>query len=269
MRCLVRAARAALLAALVCACKPPSPSPPLRVAAASDLESAFTAVGAAYEKKTGQKVTFSFQATGLLEKQIAEGAPFDVFAAANVSFVDDAVAAGACYADSKQMYARGRVVMWVAKGDPPATVADLADPKWQRIALANPDHAPYGKAAQQAMKSAGILDAMKAKLVFGENVRQTFQFAQSGNADVAFVALSLATDTKEGKYTPVPAELHEPIDQAIVACKGAAAQASGAPNAAQGSSPRAFIAYVSSPEGRAIMNQYGFVLPGESVAGMK
>jgi molybdate transport system substrate-binding protein len=257
------------LLTLAVACKGRSEVPPLRVAAASDLESAFTAVGAAYEKKTGQKVTFSFQATGLLEKQIAEGAPFDVFAAANVSFVDDAVKSGACYGDSKQMYARGRVVMWVSKGEPPATVGDLADPKWQRIALANPDHAPYGKAAQQALKAANVEGAVKPRLVFGENVRQTFQFAQSGNADVAFVALSLATDTKEGKYTPVPAELHEPIDQAIVACKGAAAQAAGAPNAAQGSAPRSFIAYVNSPEGRAIMNQYGFVLPSESVAGMK
>jgi molybdate transport system substrate-binding protein len=244
--------------------------PPLRVAAAADLETAFTAVGAAWEKKTGQKVTFSFQATGLLEKQIAEGAPFDVFAAANVSFVDDAVAAGACYADSKQLYGRGRVVMWVPKGDPPAAVADLADAsRWQHVAIANPDHAPYGKAAQQALRSAGVLDAMKSRLVFGENVRQAYQFAQSGNADVSFVALSLATDSKEGKYTVVPAELHDPIDQGIVACKGAAAQAAGAPNAGAGSPARAFIAYLMSPEGRAIMNQYGFALPGESVAGAK
>lgn len=243
------------------ACRKSAAPAPVRVAAAADLALAFEALDAG--------AVYSFGSSGLLAKQLAEGAPFDVFAAANVSFVDDAIASGACYADSKQMYGRGRVVMWVAQGDPPATVADLAGAKWRRIALANPDHAPYGKAAQQALKSAGLADQVKSKLVFGENVRQTMQFAESGNAEVAFVALSLAKDTNEGKYTEVPAELHEPIDQAIVACKGAAAQAAGAPNAAAGSGARSFIAFVSSPEGRAIMNQYGFVLPSESMTGMK
>jgi molybdate transport system substrate-binding protein len=239
---------------------------PLKVAAAADLAFAFKDVGDAFEKKTGKKVTFSFGSTGLLAKQIAEGAPFDVFAAANVSFVDDVVKAGACYDDARSMYARGRIVMWVPKGDAPATVGALADARWAKIAIANPEHAPYGKAAQDAMTSAGVWDTVKPRVVFGENVQQTLQYAQSGNVDVAVVALSLAS-VSGGAFTPVPPELHAPIDQALVVCKGSATNAAGAPNAANGSTARAFTAFVASPDGRAIMKRYGFLLPSESLAG--
>src|SRR5947209_14749836 len=131
-------------------------SPPsLQVAAAADLALAVKDVGAAYEKKTGEKVIFSFGSTGLLEKQIVEGAPFDVFAAANVSFAEDAIKAGVCAADSKSLYARGRIVVWWRKGQavkPPVSIADLADPRFIKVAIANPAHAPYGKAAEQAMQ---------------------------------------------------------------------------------------------------------------------
>src|ERR1044071_3039862 len=160
----------------------------LKVAAASDLTFAFKDLGAAYEKKTGQKVEFSFGSTGLLAKQLAEGAPFDVFAAANVSFIDDVVKAGACDASTKSDYAIGRLAMWAPndpKVAPPATLNDLTDKRFVKIAIANPEHAPYGKAAVEAMTAAGIYDAVKSKLVYGENVSQTLQFAQSGNAEVA------------------------------------------------------------------------------------
>jgi molybdate transport system substrate-binding protein len=229
----------------------------LKVAAAADLALAFKDVGAAYEKQTGEKVIFSFGSTGLLEKQIVEGAPFDVFAAANVSFAENAIKAGACAADSKTLYGRGRIVVWWrkdAKVAAPKSIADLADKRFVKVAIANPEHAPYGKAAQQAMEKAGVWAAVKPKLVYGENVQQTLQFAQSGNVEASVVALSLAV-IAEGDYILVDDTLHKPIDQALVAC---------------GKDPErqkralAFTAFVNSPAGRAIMKRYGFLLPGET-----
>ncbi len=244
---------------LACKKDPPAGGAPLKVAAAADLAFAFKDVGDAYTKKTGQPVTFSFGSTGLLAKQIAEGAPFEVFAAANVSFADDAVKSGACAADSKALYATGRIVLWSKKGiDPPKTVADLADAKWAKIAIANPEHAPYGRAAKDAMTRAGVWDKVQPRVVYGENVQQTLQFAQSGNVEVAIVALSLATVTEGGAYSTIPAEAHERIDQALVACKGkGAAVSEGA---------RRFVAFVGSEDGRAVMRRYGFLLPGEPAA---
>jgi molybdate transport system substrate-binding protein len=244
--------------ALAACHKPAATTEPLKVAAAADLSFAFKDVGEAYEKATGQKVVFSFGATGLLEKQIAEGGPFDAFAAANVSFADDAVKAGACLADSKTTYATGHLVIFTTKDAPvqPKTVADLTDAHISKIAIANPDHAPYGMAAKQALHHAGVWDKVQPKIVYGENVQQTLQFAQSGNADVAIVALSLATVTP-GNATPIPTDLHDPIDQALVTCKnGKAGLEAG----------RKFIAFVQSPDGHAIMRKFGFLLPGESIA---
>ena len=231
---------------------------PLKVAAAADLSFAFKDLGDAYEKKTGQKVVFSFGATGLLEKQIAEGAPFDVFAAANVSFADDAVRAGACLGDSKATYATGHLVLFSMRDATfhPRTMAELTDPRVAKIAIANPDHSPYGKAAKQAMEHAGVWSQVQRKVVYGENVQQTLQFAQSGNADVALVALSLATVTP-GVAVDVPTELHDPIDQAMVVCtRGKAGTEAG----------RKFVAFVQSAEGHALMKRFGFLLPGETMA---
>jgi molybdate transport system substrate-binding protein len=230
---------------------------PLRVAAAADLSFAFKDVGAAFEKETGEPVVFSFGATGLLEKQIAEGAPFDVFAAANASFVDDAVSAGACLADSRTTYAAGHLVMFTTKDSTlqPRALADLTDPQVKNIAIANPDHAPYGKAAKQALERAGVWSQVQPRIVYGENVQQALQFAQSGNADVAIVALSLATGTP-GRAAPVPLELHDPIVQTAVVCTRGKAGATWG---------RRFLAFVQSPAGHGIMRQHGFLLPGESV----
>ena len=248
---------AALIAASLGGARALASPSPLKVAAAADLALAFKDVGAAYEKKTGEKVIFSFGSTGLLEKQIVEGAPYDVFAAANISFAEDAIKSGVCSADSKALYARGRIVVWWRKDAtfaPPRSIADLADKRFVKIAIANPAHAPYGKAAEQAMRKAGVWPAVQPKLVFGENVQQTLQFAQSGNAEAAVVALSLAV-INDGSYVLVEDALHEPIDQALVVCgRDAERQKRG----------RAFTAFVNSPEGRAIMKKYGFLLPGET-----
>jgi molybdate transport system substrate-binding protein len=236
---------------------------PLRVAAASDLATAFPEVGKAFEAATGKKVDFSFGSTGLLSKQIAEGAPYDVFAAANVSYVDEVVRANACDGSTKQLYAKGRIVIWSTdKSMLPSSLEGLRDKKVAKVAIANPDHAPYGLAAQQALTKAGVWADVKPRAVYGENVQQTMMFAQSGNAEVAIVALSLALqhapgERPRGGYVLIDADLHAPLDQAMVICKGGSA--GNKPNEA-----RAFLDFVASEQGHAIMRKYGFLLPGEA-----
>ncbi len=250
----------ALLVAWAACKRPPASDAPIHVAAAADLAEVFPEVGKAFEKATGRKVSFSFGATGLLAKQIEEGAPFDVFAAANVSFVDDVVKAGACVADTRATYAEGRIVLWMRSdgGRGVSSVADLARPEIVHVAIANPDHAPYGKAAKEALVKAGVWDAVAKKIVYGENVQQTLQFAQSGNADVAIVALSLAM-ASGGHSTPVDPSLYAPLNQALVVCHGAAeTKGQLEPDA------RRFAAFVASEEGRGILRRYGFVRAGEA-----
>jgi molybdate transport system substrate-binding protein len=253
-----RSARLApwLIVCCLAGCSKPKEAPqPLRVAAAADLARAFEAVGVEFVKENpGPPPIFTFGSTGLLAKQVIQGAPFDLFAAANVSFADDVLKAGACDATSKALYARGRIVAWSTK-KAPADLKDLAKPEYVKIAIANPEHAPYGRAAVEALTSAGVYEQVKPKLVFGENVQQTLQFAQSGNAEVAIVALSLAI-VSDGAYLQIPPELHKPIDQALLVC-------SKRPEAAR------FAQFVNSPTGRGIMRRFGFLLPGEVVANNK
>lgn len=230
--------------------------PPLKVAAAADLASAFKEVGEAFEKETGTRVVFTFGSTGLLSKQILEGAPFDVFAAANVSFVDEVTEAGKCDKETKAFYGRGRLAVWTKKGIPaPKTLEGLKDPRFRKIAIANPEHAPYGKAAKEALTSTSIWNDVLSRVVYGENVQQALQFAETGNADVAIVALSLAI-VSDGDYFVVEERAHAPLDQAMVVC----AQRTSRDRAI------AFEAFVASEKGRAIMRRYGFLLPGEKTA---
>lgn len=249
-----------LIPMLLLGCRPaPGTAPePLRVAAAADLSLAFEEIGALYRAETGQSLSLSFGSTGLLAKQISEGGPYDVFAAANVSFVDQVIGAGRCDASTKTMYAVGRVALWAK--DPallPSRIEDLKDPRFRRVALANPEHAPYGKAAEEALRAAGIYEELKPRLVYAENVRQAWQFADSGNVEVAFVALSLVRSSSSGSSLVVPSELHQRIDQAMAVC--------GADPGRQAAGKR-FVELVSSDRGRAIMRRYGFLLPGESLA---
>ena len=163
----------------------------LTVSAASDLTYAFGEIGKQFEAETGHKVVFNFGSTGQLTQQIEQGAPVDVFAAANVSFVEDLERQGLILPNTKQMYARGRITLWTRADSPLqiTTLSDLTRPEVQRIAIANPDHAPYGVAARQAMQTAGIWEAVQTKSVLGDNVRQTLQYAETGNVDAAIVAL--------------------------------------------------------------------------------
>ncbi len=230
---------------------------PLRVAAAADLALAFAEVGKEFERTSGKTVDFSFGSTGLLAKQLSEGAPFDVFAAANLSFVDDVVKSGACLGESQTLYARGRIVLWAKEGVAlPPTLAELSDPKYAKLAIANPDHAPYGRAAKQALEKSSVWSTVEPRIVYGDNVQQTLMFAQSGNAEAAIVALSLAISSA-GHWVEIPASLHDPLDQAMVVCKGGS-------RGAKENEARAFVAFVSSDSGRNIMRRYGFLLPGET-----
>lgn len=228
----------------------------LTVSAASDLTPAFGELGPAFTEATGIGIEFNFGSTGQLAQQIIAGAPVDVFAAANVDFIDQLDDQGLILADTRALYARGRITLWT-RSDSDIQITDpgqLTDPDIDRIAIANPDHAPYGVAAREAMQSAGVWDAVQDKLVLGENVSDTLRLAETGNVDVAIVALSLSL-ASEGTWTLIDETLHEPIDQALAVI----AATDHEPEA------RAFAEFVNSGQGREIMRRYGFVLPGEAI----
>lgn len=226
-------------------------NPQIVVAAASDLRPAFEDLAWQFTEDTGIDVVFTFGSSGQLREQIINGAPFDIFASANAQFVDDVISADRAVAASKTNYAVGRIVLWSA--DPntlPSDITLLQNSEYARIAIANPTHAPYGIAAQQALKSTGIYDAVKNKLVFGENISDTKQIIDSGNASIGIIALSLAiADGRE--YVVVPEALHEPLLQAAVIT------ATGE----QVSAAQKWIDYMSSPTGLEVMARYGFVRP--------
>ena len=224
----------------------------ITVAAASDLTNAFEELGREFETTNRIKVVFVFGSTGLLTRQIENGAPMDLFAAANASYIDQLAQQGLIVPGTRAVYARGRITLWTTADSPLRieTVADLARPEVKRIAIANPDHAPYGLAAQQALQSAGVWDAVKPKLVFGDNIRQTLQYAETGNVDVAIVALSLSQQSK-GRWTLIPDGLHQPIDQALAVIRTTRNEAAA----------RAFASFVSGPKGREILQKYGFAFP--------
>lgn len=228
----------------------------LYVAAAADLAPAFEEIGRSFEQETGIQVVYSFGSTGTLAKQIENGAPMDVFAAANIEYIDGLERKGLIIPDTKALYARGRITIWT-KADSKLRIEkleDLAAAEAQKIGIANPEHAPYGMAAREALQSVGIWDAVKSRLVFGENVRQTLQYAETGNVDVSIVALSLSVQSK-GRWTLIPENLHQPLDQALAVIKSTTHE----PQARQ------FAVYINGRQGRPIMRRYGFVLPGEQV----
>ncbi len=253
---------AGLLFAAACSAPATGTPPPskvagsndLLVAAAADLQFAFTEIGQLFEQQTGRHVTFSFGSTGNLTAQIENGAPFDLIAAANVAYIDRLQKKGLIIPETRQLYAQGRIVLAVNRksGVEATTLEDLLDPSISRVAIANPDHAPYGLAAKQALQRAGVWDALQPRLVYGENVRQTLQFVQTGNAPAGIVALSIA-NVPEITWTLIDADLHEPLNQALAVIRGS-------PNE---QAARAFISFVNGPQGRPIMKKYGFLLPGE------
>ena len=224
----------------------------LTVAAASDLTQAFEELGREFEASNKTKVVFVFGSTGMLTRQIENGAPMDLFAAANVDYVSQLEQKGLIMPGTKAIYARGRITLWTTADTPLKieTITDLKQPGVKRVAIANPDHAPYGLAALQALQNSGVWDEVKPKLVYGDNIRQTLQYAETGNVDVAIVALSLSQQSK-GRWTLIPEELHKPIDQGLAVLKTTRNEAAA----------RAFANFVTGPRGREILAKYGFAFP--------
>jgi molybdate transport system substrate-binding protein len=222
----------------------------LTVSSAANVRPAFEEIAAAFTAATGARVVFNFGATGALAQQIAGGAPADVFAAANMADIESLFEEGLIEPDTLRPYAIGRLVLYSTTVAGVARVEDLARPEVRRIAIANPERAPYGVAAQEAMRAVGVFETVEDRLILGESVAQAFQYAETGNADVALVPLSL-TIGKSGEAHPVPESLHRPIMQAI----GVVRASSNVEEA------RAFVDFVTGPVGREILSRYGYDLP--------
>jgi molybdate transport system substrate-binding protein len=252
LRVAVVAAFAGTVASAAAQAPPPSV---LTVFAASDLGPAFKQIVPLFERKALARITLVVGSTGVLAQQIRNGAPADVFFAANETFVTQLSSEQLTLKPSETVYARGRVAVVALRSGALKvdSLADLADARVRRIAIANPQHAPYGLAAKQALEAAGLWTAVEPKLVFGENVQQAVQFVRSGSAEAGIVARSVS-DTPDLTWRLVDERLHAPLDQVAVVL-------------ARTKEPRAaaaFIEFVNSADGRVVMRQFGFLLPGES-----
>ena len=194
----------------------------ITVAAAADLQSAMQDVVAGFQKKTGKEVKLIYGSSGNFFQQLQNGAPFDMFFSANLDYPKKLQTAGLTEPGSYYEYAKGKIVIWVPKDsvlDLSSGLRALLDPSIKKIAVANPQHAPYGQAAVSAMQKEGIYDRVKEKFVLGENISQTASFIMSGSADVGIVALSLALSPNmrdKGRYAEIPLDEYPPIDQACV-----------------------------------------------------
>ncbi len=234
----------------------------ITVAAAADLTFAFKAIAARFQKETGNTVRLSYGSSGNFFAQIKNGAPYDLFFSADVEYPRKLEAAGLTEPGTLYEYAAGEIVIWVpgnSKLDIKRGLKVLLDPDIHKIAIANPQHAPYGRAAVAAMRHEGIYDQVLSRLVLGENISQTAQFVQSGNADVAILALSLALAPAmkaKGRYFEIPADDYPPIIQAAVILKAAHDKAAAGQ----------LLKFLKQPAGVALMEQYGFTLPS-AVAG--
>jgi molybdate transport system substrate-binding protein len=232
---------------------PGQQAPTITVAAAADLQFAFEEIGARFEEEKGIRVEFSFGSSGNLAQQIENGAPVDVFASANEAYIEGLQAKGLILEDTRQLYALGRIVLvrYRGAGLELGRLEDLLRPEVKHVAIANPDHAPYGLAARQALESAGLWEQVRPKLVYGENVRQALRFVQTGDAEAGIVALSIA-NVPEVTYVPLDKARYQPLRQTLAVIQGTKHEEAA----------REFVAYVSGPKGRPIMEKYGFMLPG-------
>ena len=226
----------------------------LLVLAASDLVPAFQELAPIFEERTGTPVDLVFGSTGNLAAQIRHGAPADLFFAADERFLDDLVERGRIDGDTRRVYAVGRLVVTVPTNRPlPHQLVELGDDGYTTVAIANPEHAPYGRAARQALESVGIWEMLPDRIVFGENIAHTLRFVETGNVDAAVVALSLVQDSdqKTRPHLLVDGALHEPLVQA----------AGVTTDAPRPEAARAFLDFVTAPEGQALLERYGFEPP--------
>ena len=232
------------------------------IAAASDLQFALEEVAAAFTGEAGLEVNLVFGSSGNFFRQIRQGAPFEVFLSADEDFIFDLAKAGLTDGEG-DLYALGRIVLVRPHGSrlkPDGTLEDLraavADGRVERFAIANPEHAPYGRRAEEALRHVGLWEGLRDKLVFGETVSQAARFATSGDAAGGIIAYSLALSPMIAgiaDFELIPAEFHQPLRQRMVLLKGA------------GASARAFYAFVASRAGREILKRHGFALPGEEM----
>jgi molybdate transport system substrate-binding protein len=250
-----------LLVALLAAAAPAHADDGPVIAAASDLKFALDEIVVDFQKSTGRSLRVTYGSSGNFFRQIAQDAPFELFLSADEEFIFKLADQGLTL-DRGALYATGRIVLFAPNGSgvrPDAGLADLrqalADGRLVKLAIANPEHAPYGRAAMEALKSAGLWAAAEPKLVLGENVSQAAQFAVSGSTQAGIFALSLALAPNlrgAGSYVTIPESLHRPLRQRMVLLRKA------------GTTARAFYAFAQGAGARAIFKRYGFLLPGES-----
>jgi molybdate transport system substrate-binding protein len=230
----------------------------ITIAAASDLNFAFKELVPEYEKTTGNHVRLTLGSSGNFFSQIQNGAPFDLYFSADIGYPKKLEDAGLVVPGSLYPYAVGRIVLWTGNGsqlDLSKGLEILREPTIKKIAIANPKHAPYGRAAVAAMEYFKVYDQVKDKLILGENISQAAQFIESGACDAGIIALSLAIAPAmkaAGQYWEIPATAHSPLEQGAVILKQ-----SKNPEAA-----RQFLEFIKSPQGQEIMRRYGFTLPG-------
>ncbi len=224
----------------------------LTIAAAANLTDVLAEIGPRFTGKTGIRVVFSFGATADLAKQIENGAPFDLFAAADNEHVLQLETKGLLTPGSRALYARGRLVMWIPPGNhlKAQRIQEITTREFERIAIAKPDIAPYGKATVDSLRALGIWDQIEARVIYGQNVSQTKQYAGTGNAEVAFIPLALVKPG-EGSYIEVSEDLHQPIDQALGIIKDSANQPAA----------RQFVDFLLSAEGQEILASKGYNKP--------
>jgi molybdate transport system substrate-binding protein len=254
---------AAVLALVAAGAGSSAPAPAAEVpviAAAADLQFALAEVADAFAKQTGRTVKLAFGSSGNFARQIRQGAPFELFFSADEDYVLD-LARDGFLRDRGELYAIGRIVLIVPRGSPlraDGTLADLRaalrDGRVKKFAIANPEHAPYGRRAEEALRRAGLWEEIRPRLVLGENAAQTAQFAASGSAQGGIVAYSLALAPRIaalGSFALIPEDWHEPLRQRMALAKRA------------GPAAALFYDFAQSPPARAIFRKYGFVLPGE------
>src|SRR5271167_1304309 len=229
----------------------------IRVATAADLNYAFRDIAARFEKETGHKVDLIIGSSGNLYSQIQNGAPFDLFFSADMQYPEKLAEAGLAEKGSLYRYAIGRIVLWVpnaSKLDIKRGLVALQDPSVRKIAIANPAHAPYGRAAEAALKSEKLFDTVSGKFVLGENISQAAQFVQSGNADAGILAFSLVVVPAmkdAGRYYEIPASEYPTIEQAAIVLASSKKK----------DTARLFIDFLKKPEIEKLMKAYGFVVP--------
>ncbi|MCX7174922.1 MAG: molybdate ABC transporter substrate-binding protein [Proteobacteria bacterium] len=230
------------------------------VAAAADLKFALPEIAQVFERDSGRKLRLSFGSSGMFAQQIIQGAPFELFFSADEHYVEMLRKAGRGE-DGGKLYALGRLALFIANGSPvqaDRNLHDLAaaarDGRLKRLAIANPEHAPYGRAAREALQHAGIWEALGDKLVLGENAAQAAQFAASGSAQAGIIPLSLARGADlaaRGAFVTLPDSWHAPLRQRMVLMPGA------------GDTARQFYAFMQSPTARSILDRHGFTTTSE------